>query len=192
MINHPDLSVLAKVAKEWSDYIPAIVSALVTWLVVGRAARKLAAMQYTRSVFDAWLTIDTKLLDNQELLRKYHAVAGHATGDDPEKVTMAFMVLNPLRSIHIGIEKGYLRRRDYPSLNANLKRVLEDPIVFSLSQSELLEESFRRLCRRLAGRAARPRSLIRISACAKTASVYINLALESLCIAVRKLSRYRF
>ena len=143
-------SSLVSFAKDWAPYITVALSALVTWFVVGRAAKKLAAMQYTRSVFDAWLSIDTNLLGKRDLLARYHEIAGHEAGDDPEKITVAFMILNPLRSIHMGIEKGYLRKKDYPNLKDNLRRVLKDPVVFNLSQSELLEESFRRLCLKLA------------------------------------------
>ncbi len=128
-----------------------IVGATAVSLFVYYGSRRIATAQYLRSVYDAWIAIDTFLLSNPDCLETYNRLARpqdtHATAELTKRRHIAFLVLNPLSTLFEGIQEGYVERDAMTRLQAVLGRVLADDDVYRQTQEELFGDKFVALCR---------------------------------------------
>src|SRR5262245_28368394 len=89
----------AAIAQSVLAFLSLIVSALLAYLVY-RATKTVSELQFTRSIFDAWMQLDTFLLSQPHLLDAYEHIlnpsptAGPAR--DARKRLLTFIVLNPV------------------------------------------------------------------------------------------------
>jgi hypothetical protein len=131
----------------------AIIVSLATAYFVYFGTKKMSRLDYERSVRDAWMTVDSAVLEHDLLV-----VADTLFNpDDQAGVTdvrrkkrwLAYMILNPLASGFYGCEHGMTDGQAKRGIEAMLKLILHDDDVYMLTQSGVHEPSFVAWCKEL-------------------------------------------
>ena len=99
----PDvIQAYAAIAQSIIAFLTLIVTIILTYFLY-RGTKAIAEIEYSRSVRDAWLTIDSVALSNDETLKIADSLMDINFNDDPiplrRKRWFAFMVFNILLSI---------------------------------------------------------------------------------------------
>lgn len=148
----------AQVVQALAAVAQGVIGVVLTVLVY-RATNRISQLQYTRSIFDAWLAVDTKMLEHADLLQAYASLESperKSQGtEQARKRVLGYLILNPLASIHSGLCKGYLDPKDYPLLEDKLRQILADEDIYRLTQEEIYEAAFAEFCRKITGDVAR-------------------------------------
>ncbi len=123
-------------------------------LFVYFGARKLTKLQYMRSSFDAWMTLDTFLLANPHLIKMARKLERpdleESRGEAiDQKRLLGFIILNPYVSYYYAIEHGLIDESFEQSIKTALSKIVRDEEVYRLTQEEIFAEGFARFCKDL-------------------------------------------
>jgi hypothetical protein len=134
-------------------FLTLIVTGALTYLVY-RGTKAIAAIEYSRSIRDAWLTIDSVALSNDEILKTADKLMDASTVNDPielrPKRWLAFMVFNILISIFEGQEQAFLKDEDVKTaFDQILMPLIIDNDSFILTQSKGHPPRFSAYCKKL-------------------------------------------
>ena len=106
----------------------AVLCSIAVSLFVYFGSVRVAKSQYLRTVFDAWMALDTCLLDRPELLQVVESIDRHGRWpgqpEDSTKRMVACLLLNPLCSFYYGVINGYIEKQSLTKLEKSLARLI--------------------------------------------------------------------
>lgn len=148
-----DIQALAAIAQTVLALATFVVTVMLS-LFAYFGTKQIAKIEYGRAIRDAWLTIDTTALSNDEMLKVADLLVDpNSTNDTVEvrrKKWFAYLLLNPLLSGFEGNRKGFLEDKYVRnSLEQTLKPLMADDDIFSLTQGRGYPQDFARYCRKL-------------------------------------------
>jgi hypothetical protein len=148
------------VAQTAIAFVTLVVTAALTYLVY-RGAKVIAAIEYGRSLRDAWMTFDAAALADDHVLEAADVLMGPGTQGDSmptrRKRWLALMVMNILGSTFEGQREHFLKDEDaFAAFDMLLLPLVSDDEVFHLIETRGYGPSFRDHCRAL--RSKKPRA----------------------------------
>jgi hypothetical protein len=123
-------------------------------LVVSRSTNMIARLEFSRSVRDAWVSVDELALANEATLKEADGLllpnpAGAATVEFARKRWFILAYLNPINTTYQGVQDGiYGAREDeiLAGIRAQLRVLLADEDAYWVSQHHGHDKSFRDFC----------------------------------------------
>jgi hypothetical protein len=149
------LQIIAAFAQILVAIIALVVSAIIT-VLVNRGMKRSAQLQYWRAVGEAWMEINTFALSNDEHLRLadslFHPDKTNEPTKDLRKRWFGYMALNTFVSAYSGVSTPPELRpgSDHRErVKLELKPLMEDDVLYELSQSGVYSSEFEKVCRDL-------------------------------------------
>jgi hypothetical protein len=130
-----------------------IVTVVLTYLLY-RGTKAIAAIEYSRSLRDAWITLDSVVLSNDEMLKIADKLMDPKAIDDPidlrRKKWIAFIVFNILASTFEGHEQEFMKDEDArTAFDRLLMPLIIDDDTFVLTQTRGHPPAFSGHCKKL-------------------------------------------
>ena len=133
--------------------VVSFVASILISLFVYYGTRRLATVQYMRSSFDAWMTLDTFLLTHPELIPMARKIERpdlvNMTGESDTARLLGFIILNPHVSYYYAMKHGLIEDSLLPTVEKMLSNVLQNDEVYRLTQEEVFAEGFADYCKKL-------------------------------------------
>lgn len=150
-----EIQAYSAIAQTVVAFLTLIVTAALTYLVY-RGTKAIAAIEYSRSIRDAWLTLDSVALASDDLLTAADKLMDASTAGDPielrRKRWLTFMVLNIMISTFEGQKSKFLKHEDAKiAFDRLLMPIILDDDTFPLTQSKGHPPDFSQYCRTLRG-----------------------------------------
>lgn len=137
--------------------LAAVVAGIVIPVILHRAQKQKATLDYIKAGRDSWIQIDLGLIGNPALLRLADSIlapGSEASSDEErQKTWIALMILNVAFTDFIGQKYGYHEQEEKETLNNFIKTLMRDELTFKLSQ-QAYNEAFRATCREARGKIA--------------------------------------
>jgi hypothetical protein len=127
-------------------------AALVLSLVVLFSSRMIARAHYMHQMQNTWNAYNSAVISKQELLDASIALGNETSKLKPRehhyKISLAFLLLNPLQAAWIGMRHG-LVSRSYAKANLEqiLVPLLEDEDIYNLTQNRGYHPGFAKYCK---------------------------------------------
>jgi hypothetical protein len=122
-------------------------------IVLQRSTSKLARVELSRTLREAWVTIDSLALGDHEALQIADSLLPkhptHEPDDFARKRLFILTYLNPIATWHHGVIEGIYGSQTKANLEVVrglLTEVLDDDDAYWVSQNHWHDESFRTLC----------------------------------------------
>jgi hypothetical protein len=136
----------------WAAVAQIIVTGLLAWVVYLSTA-KIARLEFSRSLRDAWVGVDELALADQATLQAADTLLaqkpGSETIDFARKRWFILAYLNPINTAWQGAHEGIFgSRKDeiLAGVKAQLEALLVDDDAYWVSQNHGHEKAFRELC----------------------------------------------
>lgn len=148
-----EIQAYSAIAQTIIAFFTLIVTAALTYLVY-RGTKTIAGIEYSRSIRDAWLAVDSVALSNDELLNVADRLMDATTINDPielrRKRWLAFMVLNIMISYFEGQKHEFLKDEvAKAAFDRLLMPLIVDKDSFTLTQTKGYAPDFSDYCKKL-------------------------------------------
>lgn len=144
-----DLKQIMEITTFVSSLMTGLASILIP-IILYRAQKQKATLDYIKSGRDSWIQIDLALLNQPQLLRQADAVLAPHTSDisdeERQKTWISLMILNVAFSDFIGLKYGYHELEEKQMLYNLIATLMQDELTYKLSQNAY-NEAFRSACR---------------------------------------------
>jgi hypothetical protein len=132
--------------------LAALVGSVAVSVFVWYGTRRIARLDYERSVREAWIAIDTAALASDETLAIADALENPNSESTPEvrrKRWFAYTYLNAVVSTYFGARHGLSRSPEarVEACRQMLRPLVLDDVVFEITQGHGYEPEFSALCR---------------------------------------------
>jgi hypothetical protein len=136
-----------------------LVTAALT-VVVYYATKRIAEMEYARSVRDAWMVADSLALQDDVMLgiadKLFHPDKQPRSTEKQRKIWFAYTVLNLHSSTFFGIKHGLFNSVTEGHLADMMRALLQDDDFFDITQHGGHEPEFIDFCRRVRAEGKKP------------------------------------
>jgi hypothetical protein len=148
-----EIQAYSAIAQTIIAFFTLIVTIALTYLVY-RATKIIAAIEYSRSIRDAWLSVDSVALSNDEMLKIADKLMDPSTVNDSielrRKRWLAFMVFNIMVSNFEGKEHSFLKDEDSKAaFDKLLMPLIIDDDSFILTQTKGHPPKFSAYCKKM-------------------------------------------
>lgn len=148
-----ELQAYSAVAQTVLAFLTLIVTAALTYLVY-RGTKNIAAIEYSRSIRDAWLAFDSVALASDDMLIVADKLMDASTAGNPielrRKRWLTFMVLNIMTSTFEGRKYKFVKHEDAKAaFDRLLMPIVIDDDAFPLTQSKGHPPDFSIYCKNL-------------------------------------------
>lgn len=136
------------------SFLNLVVTAILTYMI-HNWSKKSSSIEFTRSIRDAWVNIDSLVLQDNELL----LIADSILDPSPVKETdeykikkrwLTLMILNTLASTFDGRQRGFIEEGEaLKAFEALLKPIISDEDTFRLTQERGHSRAFSEYCKEM-------------------------------------------